>query len=106
MTFTYPTTFNGWDTTLEITPRGFCQDQVGEIKETCGFGNNLVIQGVSNKYGNVDLILDYEEVDGIRRDSYQLSHSLIIFTNGEIYSEYSIDDNFNTVVATNFTYNF
>ena len=106
MTFTYPTTFNGWDTTLEITPRGFCQDQVGEIKETCGFGNNLVIQGVSNKYGNVDLILDYEEVEGIRRDSYQLSHSLIIFTNGEIYSEYSIDDNFNTVVATNFTYNF
>ena len=106
MTFTYPTTFNGWDTTLEITPRGFCQDQVGEIKETCGFGNNLVIQGVSNKYGNVDLILDYEEVEGIRRDSYQLSHSLIIFTNGEIYSEYSIDDNFNTVVATNFIYNF
>jgi len=106
MTFTYPTTFNGWDTTLEITPRGFCQDQVGEIKETCGFGNNLVIQGVSNKYGNVDLILDYEEVEGIRRDSYQLSHSLIIFTNGEIYSEYSIDDNFNAVVATNFTYNF
>ena len=37
MTFTYKTTFNGWDTTLEITPRGFCQDQVGEIKETCGF---------------------------------------------------------------------
>ena len=106
MTFTYPTTFNGWNTTLEITPRGFCQDQVGEIKETCGFGNNLVIQGVSNKYGNVDLILDYEEVEGIRRDSYQLSHSLIIFTNGEIYSEYSIDDNFNAVVATNFTYNF
>ena len=106
MTFTYPTTFNGWDTTLEITPRGFCQDQVGEIKETCGFGNNLVIQGVSNKYGNVDLVLDYEEVEGIRRDSYQLSHSLIIFTNGEIYSEYSIDDNFNAVVATNFTYNF
>ena len=106
MTFTYPTTFNGWDTTLEITPRGFCQDQVGEIKETCGFGNNLVIQGVSNKYGNVDLILDYEEVEGIRRDSYQLSHSLILFTNGEIYSEYSIDDNFNTVVATNFIYNF
>ena len=74
-------------------------------KETCGFGNNLVIQGVSNKYGNVDLILDYEEVEGIRRDSYQLSHSLIIFTNGEIYSEYSIDDNFNAFVATNFTYN-
>ena len=106
MTFTYPTTFNGWDTTLEITPRGFCQDQVGEIKDTCGFGNNLVIQGVSSKYGNVDLVLDYEEVEGIRRDSYQLSHSLIIFTNGEIYSEYSIDDNFNAVVATNFTYNF
>ena len=106
MTFTYPTTFNGWNTTLEITPRGFCQDQVGEIKETCGFGNNFVIQGVSNKYGNVDLILDYEEVEGIRRDSYQLSHSLILFTNGEIYSEYSIDDNFNTVVATNFIYNF
>ena len=25
-------------------------------------------------------------------DEDQLSHSLIIFTNGEIYSEYSIDD--------------
>ena len=77
ITFTYPTTFNNWDTILEITPRGFCQDQVGEIKATCGIGNNLVIEGINNKYGNIDLVLDFEEVEGIRRESYQLSHSII-----------------------------
>jgi hypothetical protein len=106
ITFTYPTTFNNWDTILEITPRGFCQDQVGEIKATCGFGNNLVIEGINNKYGNIDLVLDFEEVEGIRRESYQLSHSIIIFTNGEITSGYSIDENLNGIVATNFNYNF
>ena len=106
ITFTYPTTFNNWDTILEITPRGFCQDQVGEIKATCGVGNNLVIEGINNKYGNIDLVLDFEEVEGIRRESYQLSHSIIIFTNGEITSGYSIDENLNGIVATNFNYNF
>ena len=106
ITFTYPTTFNNWDTILEITPRGFCQDQVGEIKATCGFGNNLVIEGINNKYGNIDLVFDFEEVEGIRRESYQLSHSIIIFTNGEITSGYSIDENLNGIVATNFNYNF
>ena len=106
ITFTYPTTFNNWDTILEITPRGFCQDQVGEIKATCGIGNNLVIEGINNKYGNIDLVLDFEEVEGIRRESYQLSHSIIIFTNGEITSGYYIDENLNAVLATNFNYNF
>ena len=106
ITFTYPTTFNNWDTVLEITPRGFCQDQVGEIKATCGIGNNLVIEGINNKYGNIDLVLDFEEVEGIRRESYQLSHSIIIFTNGEITSGYSIDENLNGILATNFNYNF
>jgi surface protein len=106
ITFTYPTTFNNWDTILEITPRGFCQDQVGEIKATCGIGNNLVIEGINNKYGNIDLVFDFEEVEGIRRESYQLSHSIIIFTNGEITSGYSIDENLNGIVATNFNYNF
>ena len=106
ITFTYPTTFNNWDTILEITPRGFCQDQVGEIKATCGIGNNLVIEGINNKYGNIDLVLDFEEVEGIRRESYQLSHSIIIFTNGEITSGYSIDENLNGIVATYFNYNF
>ena len=106
ITFTYPTTFNNWDTILEITPRGFCQDQVGEIKATCGIGNNLVIEGINNKYGNIDLVLDFEEVEGIRRESYQLSHSIIIFTNGEITSGYSIDENLNGILATNFNYNF
>ena len=106
ITFTYPTTFNNWDTILEITPRGFCQDQVGEIKATCGIGNNLVIEGINNKYGKIDLVLDFEEVEGIRRESYQLSHSIIIFTNGEITSGYSIDENLNGILATNFNYNF
>ena len=106
ITFTYPTTFNNWNTILEITPRGFCQDQVGEIKATCGIGNNLVIEGINNKYGNIDLVLDFEEVEGIRRESYQLSHSIIIFTNGEITSGYFIDENLNGIVATNFNYNF
>ena len=106
ITFTYPTTFNNWNTILEITPRGFCQDQVGEIKATCGIGNNLVIEGINNKYGNIDLVLDFEEVEGIRRESYQLSHSIIIFTNGEITSGYSIDENLNGILATNFNYNF
>jgi len=106
ITFTYPTTFNNWNTILEITPRGFCQDQVGEIKATCGIGNNLVIEGINNKYGKIDLVLDFEEVEGIRRESYQLSHSIIIFTNGEITSEYSIDDSLNGILATNFNYDF
>ena len=106
ITFTYPTTFNNWDTILEITPRGFCQDQVGEIKATCGIGNNLVIEGINNKYGNIDLVLDFEEVEGIRRESYQLSHSIIIFTNGEITSGYSLDESLNGILATNFNYNF
>lgn len=106
ITFTYPTTFNNWNTILEITPRGFCQDQVGEIKATCGIGNNLVIEGINNKYGNIDLVLDFEEVEGIRRESYQLSHSIIIFTNGEITSGYSLDESLNGILATNFNYNF
>lgn len=78
----------------------------GEIKEACGFGNNLVIEGINNKYGNIDLVLDFEEVEGIRRESYQLSHSIIIFTNGEITSGYSLDESLNGILATNFNYNF
>ena len=106
ITFTHPTTFNNWDMVLEITPRGFCQDQVGEIKKTCGAGSNIIIQGINNKYGNIDLVLDYEQVEGIRRESYQISHSLNVFTNGELISEYSINESLNGIIATNFVYDF
>ena len=85
VTFTYPTTFNNWDTVLEITPRGFCQDQVGEITRNMRMvGNNLVIQGINKKYGNIDLVIDFERVEGIRRASYQFSHSIIVFDDAEL----------------------
>ena len=106
VTFTYPTTFNNWDTVLEITPRGFCQDQVGEIQETCGVGNNLVIQGINKKYGNIDLVIDFERVEGIRRESYQFSHSIILFDDAELTSGYTVDEHFNSIIQANLVYNF
>jgi len=106
VTFTYPTTFNNWDTVLEITPRGFCQDQVGEIQETCGVGNNLVIQGINKKYGNIDLVIDFERVEGIRRESYQFSHSIIVFDDAELTSGYTVDEHFNSIIQANLVYNF
>ena len=106
ITFIYPITFNNWDMELEITPRGFCQDPVGEIKETCGVGSNVAFNGINSKYGNINLLLDYEEVEGIRSNSYQIIHSLNLFKNGELTSEYSINEDFNAVIATNFNYSF
>ncbi len=106
ITFIYPIIFNNWDMELEITPRGFCQDPVGEIKETCGVGSNVAFNGINSKYGNINLLLDYEEVEGIRSNSYQVIHSLNLFKNGELTSEYSINEDFNAVIATNFNYSF
>ncbi|MDC0624328.1 BspA family leucine-rich repeat surface protein [Alphaproteobacteria bacterium] len=106
ITFIYPIIFNNWDMELEITPRGFCQDPVGEIKETCGVGSNVAFNGINSKYGNINLLLDYEEVEGIRSNSYQVTHSLNLFKNGELTSEYSINEDFNAVIATNFNYSF
>ena len=61
---------------------------------------------INNKYGNFNLVLDIEEVEGIRRESYQLSHSIIILTNGEITTGYSTDENLHGVLSMNFDYNF
>ena len=90
--FHHPTTFRQWDIITEITPRFFCQQDVGEIEETCGIGNKLLFQGINNKYGNFDFGLDFENVDGVRRETYEVSHSINIIENLSLSSSYSFDE--------------
>ena len=58
------------------------------------------------KYGNIDLVIDFERVEGIRSESYQFSHSIIVFDDAELTSGYTLDDKFNAIIETNLTYNF
>ncbi len=102
--FHHPTTFRQWDIIAEITPRFFCQQDVGEIEETCGIGNKLLFQGINNKYGNFDLGLDFENVDGIRRESYEVSHSINIIENLSLSSSYSFDESLQSSYQFGFEY--
>ena len=102
--FHHPTTFTQWDIIAEITPRFFCQQDVGEIEETCGIGNKLLFQGINNKYGNFDLGLDFENVDGIRRESYEVSHSINIIENLSLSSSYSFDESLQSSYQFGFEY--
>ena len=69
-------------------------------------GNNLVIQGINKKYGNIDLVIDFERVEGIQRESYQFSHSIILFDDAELTSGYTVDEHFNSIIQANLVYNF
>ena len=102
--FHYPTTFRQWDITAEITPRFFCQQDIGEIEETCGIGNKLHFQGINNKYGNFDFGLDFENVDGIRRESYEVTHSINIIENLSLSSSYSFDESLQPSYKLGFEY--
>jgi len=104
LVFYHPTKLRDWELIAEITPRFFCQQSVGEIKETCGIGNKLLFQGLNNRYGNFDMGVDFENVDGIRRESYMFSHIITIFENLSISSSYSFDESMQASVNTGFEY--
>ena len=104
LVFYHPTKLRDWELIAEITPRFFCQQSVGEIKETCGIGNKLLYQGLNNRYGNFDIGVDFENVDGIRRESYMFSHIITIFENLSISSNYSFDESMQASINTGFEY--
>jgi surface protein len=104
LVFHHPTQLRDWELIAEITPRFFCQQSVGEIEETCGIGNKLLFQGFNNRYGNFDMGIDFENVDGIRRESYMFSHIITIFENLSISSSYSFDESMQASVNTGFEY--
>ena len=104
LVFHHPTQLRDWELVAEITPRFFCQQSVGEIEETCGIGNKLLFQGLNNKYGNFDMGVDFENVDGIRRESYLFSHTITVFENLSISSSYSFDENMQASINTGFEY--
>ncbi len=104
LVFHHPTQLRDWELIAEITPRFFCQQSVGEIEETCGIGNKLLFQGFNNRYGNFDMGIDFENVDGIRRESYMFSHIITIFENLSISSSYSFDERMQASVNTGFEY--
>jgi hypothetical protein len=104
LVFYHPTKLRDWELIAEITPRFFCQQSVGEIKETCGIGNKLLFQGLNNRYGNFDIGVDFENVEGIRRESYMFSHIINIFENLSISSSYSFDESMQASVNTGFEY--
>ena len=104
LVFHHPTQLRDWELVAEITPRFFCQQSVGEIEETCGIGNKLLFQGLNNKYGNFDMGVDLENVDGIRRESYLFSHTITVFENLSISSSYSFDESMQASINTGFEY--
>ena len=104
LVFHHPTKIRDWELIAEITPRFFCQQSVGEIEETCGIGNKLLFQGLNNRYGNFDMGVDFENVDGIRRESYMFSHTITIFENLSISSSYSFDESMQASINTGFEY--
>jgi methionine-rich copper-binding protein CopC len=104
LVFHHPTQLRDWELIAEITPRFFCQQPVGEIEETCGIGNKLLFQGFNNRYGNFDMGVDFENVDGIRRESYVFSHTITIFENLSISSSYSFDESMQASINTGFEY--
>ena len=104
LVFHHPTQLRDWELVAEITPRFFCQQSVGEIEETCGIGNKLLFQGFNNRYGNFNMGVDLENVDGIRRESYLFSHTIIIFENLSISSSYSFDESMQASINTGFEY--
>jgi surface protein len=104
LVFHHPTNLRDWELIAEITPRFFCQQAVGEIKETCGIGNKLLFQGLNNKYGNFDMGIDLESVDGIQRQSYMFAHIITIFENLSISSSYSFDESMQASFDMGFEY--
>jgi hypothetical protein len=104
LVFHHPTNLRDWELIAEITPRFFCQQAVGEIKETCGIGNKLLFQGLNNIYGNFDMGIDLESVDGIQRQSYMFAHIITIFENLSISSSYSFDESMQASFDMGFEY--
>ena len=104
LVFHHPTKLRDWELIAEITPRFFCQQSVGEIEETCGIGNKLLFEGFNNKYGNFDIGIDLENVDGIQRQSYMFSHIITIYENLSISSNYSFDESMQASFDTGFEY--
>ena len=59
---------------------------------------------LNNKYGNFDMGVDFQNVDGIRRESYLFSHTITVFENLSISSSYSFDENMQASINTGFEY--
>ena len=53
----HPGSFSEWDIITEASPKLFCQQDIGEIQETCGYGGSITFQGINNKFGEFELTL-------------------------------------------------
>jgi hypothetical protein len=73
----HPGAFSDWNVITEATPKLFCQQDIGEIKETCGYGGTITFQGINNRYGEFALVLGFNQVDQMRSENYQITHSLL-----------------------------
>ena len=100
----HPGAFSDWNVITEATPKLFCQQDIGEIKETCGYGGAITFQGINNRYGEFVLVLGFNKVDQMRSENYQITHSIIFFENLSITSGYAFDERMKPVFDTAFEY--
>ena len=100
----HPGAFSDWNVITEATPKLFCQQDIGEIKETCGYGGAITFQGINNRYGEFALVLGFNQVDQMRSENYQITHSIIFFENLSITSGYAFDERMKPVFDTAFEY--
>ena len=100
----HPGAFSDWNVITEATPKLFCQQDIGEIKETCGYGGAITFQGINNRYGEFALVLGFNKVDQMRSENYQITHSIIFFENLSITSGYAFDERMKPVFDTAFEY--
>jgi hypothetical protein len=100
----HPGAFSDWNVITEATPKLFCQQDIGEIKETCGYGGTITFQGINNRYGEFALVLGFNQVDQMRSENYQITHSIIFFENLSITSGYAFDERMKPVFDTAFEY--
>ena len=98
----HPGAFSDWNVITEATPKLFCQQDIGEIKETCGYGGAITFQGINNRYGEFALVLGFNQVDQMRSENYQITHSIIFFENLSITSGYAFDERMKPVFDTAF----
>ena len=100
----HPGAFSDWNVITEVTPKLFCQQDIGEIKETCGYGGAITFQGINNRYGEFALVLGFNQVDQMRSENYQITHSIIFFENLSFTSGYAFDERMKPVFDTVFEY--
>ena len=100
----HPGSFSEWDIITEASPKLFCQQDIGEIQETCGYGGSITFQGINNKFGEFELTLGFNQVDQMRSENYHITHSIILYENLSIASGYSFDERMQPVFDTAFEY--